>query len=116
MIAGWVSVVHAQGLPPADLPPEIQVPIQEMTFEEPTTIEVRILYPDTYDEAIWIEWVRVLDAQGWRAVPDHRQFIVYPRDAAMMAALSRLPKNTPLRIRVQRGAGGKRMILALEDL
>lgn len=116
LLVGWITVGHGQGLPPADLPPEIQVPIQEMAFAEPTTIEGRVLYLDTYDDALWIEWVRVQDAAGWRDVPGQRQFMVYPRDAAMMGLLKQFPRNTTIRLRVQRGAGGKRMILALDEL
>lgn len=115
-LAVGAPLAGSQGLPPADLPPEIQNPIQEMTFEQPTTIEGRVLYLDTYDDALWIEWLRVLESQGWRDVPDQRQFILYPRDAAMMSTLKRLPKDTTIRLRVQRGPGGKRMILALDEL
>lgn len=107
---------QAQGLPPADIPPEIEVPIREMTFDDPTGIEGRVLYLDTYDEALWVEWVRVQDAQGWREVPGQRQFVLYPRDPAMMATLKQLPRDTLIRMRVQRGPGGKRIILSLDEL
>ncbi len=119
VIAGlmlWPSLGPTQGLPPADVPDEFRIPIEEMTFEQPTSIEARVLYLDTYDEALWVEWLQVLEKNGWRRVADQRQFILYPRDAAMLATLKRLPKDTVLRLRVQRGPGGKRMILTLEDL
>lgn len=111
----WSSFGAAQGLAPADVPEEFRIPIQEMTFEQPTTIEARVLYLDTYDEALWVVWLQVQEENVWRRVPDERQFIVYPRDAAMLAALKRLPNATVLRLRVQRGPGGKRMILDLDE-
>ncbi|GKS60374.1 hypothetical protein YTPLAS18_39010 [Nitrospira sp.] len=109
-------LVGGQGLPPADLPPDIRIPIQEMAFEEPTTIEGRVLYLDTYDEALWVEWTRVQDSSGWRAVPGQRQFVLYPKDPAIMDILKRLPKESVIRLRIQREQGGKRMILALDEL
>ncbi len=112
----WPSLGSAQGLPPADVPDEFRIPIEEMTFEQPTTIEARVLYLDTYDEALWVEWLQVQEKTGWRRVPDQRQFILYPRDAGMLAALKGLPKGTVIRLHVQRGPGGKRMILDLDEL
>lgn len=112
----WPRLGSAQGLPPADVPDEFRIPIEEMTFEVPTIIEARVLYLDTYDEALWVEWLQVQEKNGWRRVPDQRQFILYPRDAAMLAALKALPKDTVIRLRVQRGPGGKRMILDLNEL
>ena len=115
-LAVYATLAAGQALPPADLPPEIRIPLQEMTFEEATMIEGRVLYLDTYDEALWIEWTRVQEAAGWRDVPGQRQFMVYPRDPSMMGILKRLPRDTVIRLRVQRASDGKRMILALDEL
>ncbi len=103
-------------IPPADLPPEIKIPIEQMKFDRPTRVEGRVLYPDTYDDALWIEWLKVHDGSQWQAVPDERQFVVYPADKDMMAFFKALPKGTVLRMTVQRDKDGKRRVLFLEGV
>jgi len=87
-----------------------------MRFENPTRIEGRILYLDTYDDAVWIEWEKVFDGGSWKAVPEGRQFIVYPRDAAMMTLFKTFQKGSPLRVIVQRGDDGKVRALSFDEL
>ncbi|HEY5626779.1 MAG TPA: hypothetical protein VIR79_02430 [Nitrospira sp.] len=106
----------SQNLPPADLPPEFAEPIKQMKFEKPTRIEGRVLYLDTYDDAIWIEWEKVFASGSWKAVPEGRQFIIYPRDRAMMDLFKTLPKGAPLRVIVQRGDDGKVRALSFDEL
>jgi hypothetical protein len=101
---------------PGDLPPEIEVPIAQMRFDHATRIEAVFLYPDTYDDAIWVEWTAVHDGKRWHAIPDQRQFVVYPADAGMWEALKALPKGTTIRMTVQRDADGKRRVLFLEGI
>jgi hypothetical protein len=101
-------------IPPADLPPEIKIPIEQMRFDQPTRIEGRVLYPDTYDDALWIEWTAVHDSGRWLPVPPERQFVVYPANADMMAFFKALPKGTVLRMTVQRDQEGKRRVLFLD--
>lgn len=103
-------------IPPADLPPEINIPIEQMKFDRATRIEGRVLYLDTYDDALWIEWTAVHVGGRWRPVPDERQFVVYPADAEMMAFFKALPKGTTIRMTVQRDADGKRRVLFLEGV
>ena len=106
----------SQNLPPADLPPEFAEPINQMRFEKPTRIEGHVLYLDTYDEAIWIEWDKRFDGSSWVAVPEGRQFILYPRDAAMMAIFKASPKGSSIRVIVQRGDDGKLRALSFDEL
>jgi len=101
-------------LQPGDLPPEIEVPIAQMRFDHATRIEGRVLYLDTYDDALWIEWTAVHDGGRWLSVPEERQFVVYPANAEMMATFKALPKGTVLRMTVQRDKDGKRRVLFLE--
>jgi hypothetical protein len=110
------SPVQSQNLPPADLPPELAGPIRQMRFETPVRIEGRILYLDTYDDAIWIEWDKIFTNGAWMAVPEGRQFIVYPRDAAMMTLFKTFPKGSTLRVIVQRGQDGKVRALSFDEL
>jgi hypothetical protein len=116
LFALTAAPVLSQNLPPADLPPEFAEPIRQMRFEKPTRIEGRLLYLDTYDEAIWIEWDKVFDGVSWVAIPEGRQFIVYPRDAAMMAIFKASPKGSPIRVIVQRGDDGKVRALSFDEL
>ena len=101
-------------IPPGDLPPEITIPIEQMRFDQPTRIAGRVLYLDTYDDALWIEWTAVYDGNRWLSVPDERQFVVYPANAEMMATFKALPKGTILRMTVQRDKDGKRRVLFLD--
>jgi hypothetical protein len=101
-------------LQPGDLPPEIEVPITQMRFDHATRIEGRMLYPDTYDEAIWIQWLRVHDGKRWHNISDDRQFVVYPADAGMWPTLKAFPKGTIIRMTIQRDRDGKRRVLFLE--
>ncbi len=103
-------------IPPADLPPEIKIPIEQMRFDQATRIEGRVLYLDTYDDALWIEWTAVHNGGRWLPVPDERQFVVYPANAEMMALFKALPKGTILRMTVQRDQDGKRRVLFLEGI
>lgn len=119
LLAGLLVVLPASGQPqepiqPDDLPPEIEIPITQMRFDHATRIEGRVLYLDTYDDALWIEWLRVHDGRRWLSVPDERRFIVYPANAEMMASFKALPKGTILRMTVQRDKDGKRRVLFLE--
>jgi len=110
------SPALSQNLPPADLPPELAGPIRHMRFEKPARIEGHVLYLDTYDDAIWIEWDKIFTNGAWMAVPEGRQFIVYPRDAAMMALFKTFPTGSMLRVIVQRGEDGKIRALSLDEL
>ena len=110
------SPVLSQNLPPADLPPELAAPIRQMRFETATRIEGHVLYLDTYDDAIWIEWDKIFTNGAWMAVPEGRQFIVYPRDAAMMALFKTFPPGSMLRVIVQRGEDGKVRALSFDEL
>lgn len=101
-------------LQPGNLPPEIEVPITQMRFDHATRIEGRVLYLDTYDDALWIEWLRVHDGRRWHSISDQRQFVVYPANPEMMATFKALPKGTVVRMTVQRDRGGKRRVLFLE--
>jgi len=101
-------------LQPGDLPPEIEVPITQMRFDHATRIEGRVLYPDTYDDAIWIQWLRVHDGKRWHNISDDRQFVVYPADAGMWPTLKAFPKGTIIRMTIQRDRDGKRRVLFLE--
>ncbi len=116
----FVITVHTpawpQGLPPADLPPEIAAPLRDMQFPTPTRIEAFVLFLDTYDPAIWVELRKVFADGSWKAVPEGRQFILYPRDEEMMAFLKTLEKGTELRVIVQRANDGKVRILSFDDL
>jgi hypothetical protein len=103
-------------IPPADLPPEIKIPIEQMRFDQPTRIEGRVLYLDTYDDALWIEWLRVHDGRQWLSISDQRQFVVYPANPDMFATFKALPKGTVLRMTVQRDKDGKRRVLFLEGV
>ncbi len=101
---------------PGDLPPEIRIPIEQMKFDQATRIEGRVLYLDTYDDALWIEWTAVHDGSRWQSVPPERQFVVYPANSDMMAFFKALPKGTILRMTVQRDQDGKRRVLFLEGV
>ncbi|MFM8540892.1 MAG: hypothetical protein ACKOBZ_05395 [Nitrospira sp.] len=101
-------------LQPADPPPEIEVPITQMRFDHPVRIEGRVLYPDTYDEAIWIQWLRVHDGKRWLSISDDRQFVVYPANEKMWPALKAFPAGTVIRLTIQRDKDGKRRVLFLE--
>jgi hypothetical protein len=120
-MAGLLIVVPVPGpaqepLQPGDLPPEIEVPITQMRFDHATRIEGRVLYLDTYDDALWIEWLRVHDGRQWLSISDQRQFVVYPADPAMFATLKALPKGTVIRMTIQRDKDGKRRVLFLEGV
>ena len=108
------SVSAQDPLQPGDLPPEIEVPITQMRFDHPTRIEGRVLYPDTYDDAIWIEWLRVHDGKQWHNISDQRQFVIYPADDKMWPTLKAFPKGTVIRLTIQRDKDGKRRVLFLE--
>lgn len=99
-----------------DLPPELAIPLTQMKLEQPTRIEGRLLFLDTYDDAVWIEWVKIFVEGSWARVPDERQFIVYPRDTAMMATFKAFPRGSILRMTVQRGEDGKVRALSLDEL
>ena len=101
-------------LQPGDLPPEIEVPITQMRFDHATRIEGRVLYLDTYDEALWIEWLRVHDGRQWHSISDQRQFVVYPANPEMFATFKALPKGTVIHLTIQRDRDGKRRALFLE--
>lgn len=115
VFVAWPFAGHAQEpLQPDDLPPEIRMPIEQMRFDHATRIEGRLLGLDTYDDAIWIEWMAVHDGRRWHPIPDERQFVVYPANQEMMATFKTLPKGTILRMTIQRDADGKRRVLFLE--
>lgn len=119
LLAGLLVVLPASGqsqepLQPGDLPPEIEVPITQMRFDHATRIEGRVLYLDTYDDAMWIEWLRVHDGRQWHAISDQRQFVVYPANPEMMTMFKALPKGTVLRMTIQRDKDGKRRVLFLD--
>ena len=116
VLASVGSPVLSQNLPPADLPPELAGPIRQMRFETPTRIEGHVLYLDTYDDAIWIEWDKIFTNGSWMVVPEGRQFVVYPRDAAMMALFKTFPAGSTLRVIVQRGEDGKVRALSFDEL
>lgn len=101
---------------PADLPPEFKIPLEQMKFDEPIRIEGRTLYLDTYDEVLWIEWTKIFEGGAWFVVPDERQFILYPRDGAMMQLFKALPQGSTLRVIVQRGQDGKVRALSLDEM
>ena len=102
-------------IPPADLPPEIEIPITQMRFDHATRIEGRVLYLDTYDDALWIEWLKVHDGRRWLSISDQRQFVVYPATPEMFAILKAFPKGTVIRMTIQRDRDGKRRVLFLES-
>ena len=102
-------------LQPGDLPPEIEIPIKQMRFDHPTRIEAVFLYLDTYDDAIWVEWTAVHDGKRWHAIPDQRQFVVYPATPEMFLSLKAFPKGTVIRMTIQRDKDGKRRIIFLES-
>jgi hypothetical protein len=104
----------AQDGPGLDLPPEMQSMAREMEFDEPTRIAGRLLTFDAYDDAIWVEWMEVFADGRWRAVLPDRQFVLYPPHREMMQMLRAMPKGTVLRMTVQKGADGRRRIVALE--
>ena len=119
LLAGLLVVLPVAGHPqeplqPGDLPPEIEVPITQMRFDHATRIEGRVLYLDTYDDAMWIEWLRVHDGRRWHSIPDERQFVVYPANKEMLASFKAFPKGTVLRMTIQRDRDGKRRVLFLE--
>jgi hypothetical protein len=87
-----------------------------MRFDHATRIEGRVLYLDTYDDALWIEWTAVHDGKRWHSIPDQRQFVIYPANAEMMKTFKALPKGTILRMTVQRDTDGKRRVLFLEGV
>lgn len=119
VLAGLLVLLPASAHPqeplqPGDLPPEIEVPITQMRFDHATRIEGRVLYPDTYDDAIWIEWLRVHDGRQWLSISDQRQFVVYPANPEMFATLKAFSKGTVIRMTIQRDRDGKRRVLFLE--
>ena len=123
LLAGLLMLLPFRGgaqepgpIPPGELPPEIEIPITQMRFDHATRIEGRVLYLDTYDDALWIEWLRVHDGRQWHAISDQRQFIVYPANAEMFATFKALPKGTVIRMTVQRDRDGKRRVLFLEGV
>jgi hypothetical protein len=123
LLAGLLVLLPLRGgaqepgpIQPGDLPPEIEIPIAQMRFDHATRIEARVLYLDTYDDALWVEWTAVHDGRRWHEVPDQRQFVVYPASPEMMATFKALPKGTILRMTVQRDADGKRRVLFLEGV
>ncbi len=119
LLSGLLIVLPVSGQPqeplqPGDLPPEIEVPITQMRFDYATRIEGRVLYLDTYDDALWIEWLRVHDGRQWLSISDQRQFVVYPASPEMFAILKAFPKRTIIRMTIQRDRDGKRRVLFLE--
>ena len=113
--AAVVTPVRSQEPPTGDFPPDFEIPLWEMRFEAPTRIAGRVLYLDTYDPAVWIEWEKVFAHGSWLSVPEGRQFILYPRDEDMVLFKS-LPKGSELRVLVQRGNDGKVRVLSLDEL
>lgn len=105
---------HAQEVPPSELPGAFDVLIEQMQFYTPTRIEGRLLTLDTYDNAIWIEWIQFYNGRRWLLVPPEVQFIVYPRDPGMMEFFRTLKPGTILRMTIQSDHDGKRRILELE--
>lgn len=119
VLAGLLVLLPASGHPqeplqPGDLPPEIEVPITQMRFDHATRIEGRVLYLDTYDDALWIAWLRVHDGRQWLSISDQRQFVVYPANPEMFATFKAFPKGTVIRMTIQRDRDGKRRVLFLE--
>lgn len=114
--AAVVAPTWSQEPPSGDLPPDFETPLWEMRFEAPTRIAGRVLYLDTYDPAVWIEWEKVFAHGSWHSVPEGRQFILYPRDEDMMALFKSLPRGSELRVLVQRGNDGKVRVLSLDEL
>ena len=111
-----VTGTAQEPLQPGDLPPEIEIPIKQMRFDHATRIEGVFLYLDTYDDAIWIEWTAVHDSRRWHAIPDQRQFVVYPATPEMFLTFKAFPKGTVIRMTVQRDKDGKRRVLFLEGV
>ncbi|WP_455244722.1 hypothetical protein [Petrachloros mirabilis] len=116
VLVSLITPAWPQGLPPADLPPEFAGPIRDMQFPTPTRIEAFVLVLDTYDPAVWVELGKVFTDGSWKAVPEGRQFILYPRDEEMMALFKSLVKGSELRVIVQRDNDGKVRVLSLDDL
>jgi hypothetical protein len=122
LFAGLLMILPLRGgaespepIPPADLPPEIKIPIEQMRFDHATRIEGRVLYLDTYDDALWIEWLRVHDGRQWLSISDQRQFVVYPANPEMFATFKAFTKGTVIRMTIQRDRDGKRRVLFLEN-
>ena len=111
-----VTGTAQEPLQPGDLPPEIEIPIKQMRFDHATRIEGVFLYLDTYDDAIWIEWTAVHDGRRWHAIPDQRQFVVYPATPEMFLTFKAFPKGTVIRMTIQRDKDGKRRVLFLESV
>ena len=116
LVGSPVAGSAQEPLQPGDLPPEIEIPIKQMRFDHATRIEGRVLYLDTYDDAMWIEWTGVHDGRRWHAIPDQRQFVVYPANPEMFATFKVLPKGTVIRLTIQRDKDGKRRALFLEGV
>ena len=119
LFAGLLVMLPAPGSPqeplqPGDLPPEIEIPIKQMRFDHATRIEAVFLYLDTYDDAMWIEWTAVHDGRRWHAIPDQRQFVVYPATPEMFVTFKAFSKGTVIRMTIQREKDGKRRVLFLE--
>ena len=106
----------SQEPPSGGLLPDFEEALREMRFEAPTRIAGRVLYLDTYDPAVWIEWEKIFAHGSWHSVPEGRQFILYPRDDDMMALFKSLPRGSELRVLVQRGNDGKVRVLSLDEL
>jgi hypothetical protein len=101
------------------LPPDLQAPfesiIQEMRFEHPTRIVVRLLMMDAYENAVWVEWTSRHDGANWVSVPGRRQFKLLPRNSGMMDYFRALKPGTSLKMTVQMDQDGNRRVIDLDD-
>lgn len=102
------------------LPPDGSRPfdpiVEQMQFDAPTRIAGRLLTLDAYDEAIWVRWTHRYDRGRWLPMPSEMEFIVYPRDAEMMAWFRTLNPGAALRMTVQKGQDGKRRVIELDEM
>jgi len=106
--------VLAQDSPPAEESDVLGAITRQMQFDAPTRIEGRLRSLDPYDAAIWVEWTRFYAERKWYFVPAEPQLKLFARDPAMMAFFRRLDPGTLLRMTVQSGPDGKRLILEME--
>jgi hypothetical protein len=104
----------AQDSPPADESDVLGAIIRQMQFDAPARIEGRLRSLDPYDAAIWLEWTRLYAGRKWYLISAEPQIKLFARDPSMMAFFRRLDPGTLLRMTVQSGPDGKRLILELE--